>query len=242
MVWVFFLAANAREMSSSSKALYTISDEAYLKCVLHSAKYVGAVVGIFLGKFSASTDDNTELVDCLPLAHSAAAVFTSSTAEIALLLAKKLAKRRDLDIVGIYYGNEVCDDRSIGVVPTRLSDHIRSTSPNPSHSLLLMIDAPKLAPERRRSEHPFRVCARRDPHTATWGKALLPDDSLYVGRPLLEACDDLLSDGNPARYSICDFEDHCLDPKSNWLNPHVKPLNRPSSSSLGEEARDKNKR
>lgn len=231
--------------SPSSKPLYTISDEAYLKCVLHSAKYVGAVVGIFLGKFSSGDGSKTELVDCLPLAHSAGAVFTSSTAEVALLLAKKLAKRRSLSIVGIYYGNEVCDDRSIGVVPTRLADHIRGTSTNPSHSLLLMIDAPKLAPERRRTEHPFRVCARRDPHAATWGKAFLSGDSLYVPEKLLQACDDLLSDGNPARYSICDFEDHCLDPKSNWLNPHVKPLNRPPSkgSQNTEDATDEeNKR
>jgi len=224
---------------------YTISDEAYLKCVLHSAKYAcGAVVGVFLGKFSNSDGtEATELVDCLPLAHSAGAVFTSATAEIALLLAKKLAKRRDLSIVGIYYGNEVCDDRSIGVVPTRFADHIRSTSSNPSHSLLLMIDAPKLAPDRRRTEHPFRVCARRDPHTATWGKAILPDDSLHVAPKLLEACDDLLASTNPARYSITDFEDHCLDPTSNWLNPHVKPLNRPCPPSLKEEDQEaENKR
>lgn len=211
---------------------YTISDEAYLKSVLHSAKYVSAVSGIFLGRRESKSDESTvvHIVDCLPLSHSPTTTFSTPLAEIALSLAKKLATKRQLDLVGIYFGNEVADDRSIGVVPTRLADHVRQSFGD--ETVLLMIEAPKLAPERRRTEHAFRVCSRKD----TWGKGTLADDALAVENYLLEACDSLLSDAcSGAPYSICDFEDHCGHPANNWLNKHVKSVNRESDATEHDE-------
>lgn len=203
---------------------FTITDEAYLKSVLHSAKYVTAVSGLFLGRRESTT---VHIVDCLPLSHSPTTTFTTPMAEIALLLAKKLAAKRQLDLVGVYFGNEVADDRSIGVVPTRLADHVRKSFGDAT--VLLMIDAPKLAPERRQNEHAFRVCIRKD----TWGKGTLGDDTFTVSDYLLEACHKLLFDNCPdAPYSITDFEDHCGDPANNWLNTHVKSVNRDSLAAI----------
>ncbi len=214
---------------------YTISDEAYLKSVLHSAKYVTAVSGILLGRRESPSNEcaTVRIVDCLPLSHSATTTFSTPIAEIALLLARKLATKRQLDLVGVYFGNEVATDRSIGVVPTRLGDHVRKTFGDAT--VLLMIEAPKLAPEVRRTEHAFRVCIRKE----TWGKGTLPDDALAVSDYLLEACDRLLStECAGAPYSICDFEDHCGDPANNWLNPHVKSVTRgaPTNEADAEES------
>lgn len=194
---------------------YEISDPAYCKAVLHASKYVTAVSGLLLGR---SVDDTTvTIVDALPTCHSAAAQFTTPLAETALLLAKSVSQARNLEIVGVYFGNEIAGDRSIGVVPTRLADRVREQF---SQACLLMIEAPKLAPAERVKNHCFRVCARSGTQTGTWGKATLPDESLVVSEGLLQKCDNLICTTSAVQ-GIADFEDHCADPANDWFNENV---------------------
>ncbi len=196
--------------------LYEISDIAYCKVVLHSAKYVTAVSGLLLGN-STGRNETVKIEDVLPICHSAAAQYSTPVAQCALLLAKSVAEERSLQLVGVYFGNEIADDRSIGVVPTRLADKIRQSFPK---ACLLMIDAPKLAPSERIKSHCFRVCARIDTHTSTWGKGTLPETSLAVSEKLLRKCDNLLSTCSAVQ-SIVDFEDHCADPSMDWFNKNL---------------------
>lgn len=194
---------------------YQISDPAYCKVVLHASKYMTAVSGLLLGRLEG--DNTVAIVDALPMCHSAGAQFTTPLAETALLLAQNASQARELEIVGVYFGNEIAGDRSIGVVPTRLADRVREKIPQ---ACLLMIEAPKLAPAVRVKEHCFRVCARSDTHTGTWGKATLPDASLVVSEKLLQKCDNLIRTTSAVQ-GIADFEDHCADPANDWFNKNV---------------------
>lgn len=196
-------------------AKYSISDEAYLKAVLHSAKYVSAVSGLLLG--SQDVDGVVRIEDALPLCHSATAQFTTPMAEMGLLLAHKLASSRGQELVGVYYGNEIADDRSIGTVPCRIGDKIRERF---EKAILLMVESSRLSPERRKTSHCFRVCTRAD----TWGKGVMNDEVLNVSKKALRSCDFLLTDGCAAPYTIFDFEDHCLNAERDWLNRHVSEL------------------
>lgn len=202
-------------------AKYEIADAAYLKAVLHSAKYVSAVSGLLLGE-EGTTERVVRIEDTLPLCHSGAQ-FSPSLAEVALLLARKVADKRGQSVVGVYFGNELADDRSIGVVPTRLADKVRESF---SNAVLLMVDAPRLSPQLRTSAHCFRVCTRAD----TWGKGALPDTALIVSKQALAQSHSLLSHGCAAPYTVTDFEDHCLDPSQDWFNKHVLELSAPPAN------------
>lgn len=193
---------------------YTISETAYCKAVLHSAKYVNAVCGVLTGR--AEGEKRVVIEDALPIAHSSLAVFTSPLTECALRLAKALCTQRGQAVVGVYFGNEIADDRSIGVVPTRLAESVRESFES---ACLLMIEAPNLAPQKRLNTHCFRVCVR-DTGDSTWARGTLPSDALSVSEKLLAKCDARLRN-NALVHSLVDFEDHCADLRLDWLNTHL---------------------
>ena len=199
------------EEDKTGKAQYRITSSAYSKIVLHSAKYVSAVHGILLGK---TVDRVIHIVDSLPVAHSSGAVYTTPLTETALLLCDAYANDKGLQLVGVYFGNEVADDNSIDVVPTRLADKILE---NFRHACLLMINGKMLSPLRRKTQHCLRVCTRDPKYNATWAKGTLDPNALSVPNKVLEKCHNYLNVPEMVQ-SIADFEEHCANQKADWLN------------------------
>lgn len=194
---------------------YEISDTAYLTIVMHLAKYTSAVSGLLLGT---SSDASSVTVDqALPIAHSSLAIGTTPIAETALLLAEQRAIIQNQKIVGVYFGNEIADDVSIGTIPTQLAERVRSHF---AHSCLLMVDGPSLAMDVRRKEHCFRLSVRSKGEAGTWGN-VRPKEDVAVSENSLTVADRLLC-GKGCVYDVSDFEDHCLDPRRDWYNSGIE--------------------
>lgn len=70
-------------------------------------------------------------------------------------------------------------------------------------------------------EHCFRVCTMEHGDTGTWGKAAKSKDRLYVSQGALKAAHDMLQ-GKASVHDLVDFEDHCLDPTTDWFSPTVQ--------------------
>lgn len=195
---------------------YEISDTAYLTIIMHLAKYPSAVVGVLLGTVSDSGPISIKRT--LPIAHSSLTVFTTPVAETALLLAEQKASEHGLRVIGAYFGNEVADDASIGTVPTRVAERVRTHF---ARACLLMVHTPSLAPGVRRREHCFRLCVRDAEEIGTWAKGARPKKDLRVSETALALADGLLA-GKGSVHDVTDFEDHCLDPRRDWYNDGIE--------------------
>lgn len=195
---------------------YKISDRAYLTIVMHLSKYPSAISGVLLG--TATTPGLVTIDRALPIAHSSLAIYTVPIAEIAIELAEQNASEHRQRIVGIYFGNEIADDTSIGPVPTRLAERVRSNFPL---ACLLMVHPPSLAVPARRKEHCFRLCVRDSEAIGTWGRGVRPKEDLLVSEAALALADGLLA-GNGSVHDVSDFEDHFNDPRRDWLNRGIE--------------------
>lgn len=192
---------------------YAISDSAYLTVVLHAAKHPGPVHGLLLGRES---DGPVSIVDALPVAHSAFAGTTAPTTDMALLLARAHAATRGLVVAGAYYAPELADDLDVPVLPTRLADLIRAQC---GFACLLVLDATRLHPDRRRTEHCLRLCTMDGGvKTASWGKGKWDAEFVEVSKGVLQLCDESLKSSPGSAQGVVDFEEHCLDPALDWLN------------------------
>eukprot|EP01031_Cornospumella_fuschlensis_P025765 gene25765-31116_t len=84
----------------SARKTVSISPSAYVKIGLHASKYYYApVVGYLIGK----TGDKVEIVDILPIAHSAP---STSTLEITGELGDKLGSKSSSQVIGLYYAHD----------------------------------------------------------------------------------------------------------------------------------------
>lgn len=212
---------------------YMISQDAYCKSILHAAKHIGAVHGLLLGRLVdghtagdkiADESENhghivepvVEIVDALPVAHSALACGTSPITELALMIAEKRAESLSLTLVGAYYAPEVADDTDIPVMPTRLADSLRMYCEN---SCLLVLHARMLVPERRRTECAFTLHTMQHPpgQGGSWAKGLRDQRDLVVDANTLKTCDKLLLQSETIQ-CVYDFEDHCHNPCQDWFN------------------------
>lgn len=95
-------------------------------------------------------------------------MFTSPLHEVALLLSEQKANQDGMHILGIYYANAIADDRSIGAVPTHLTNAVQERT---GSACLLMLDAKKLSEDVRERRHAFRVFVRDAEIRGTWGKS-----------------------------------------------------------------------
>jgi Uncharacterised protein family (UPF0172) len=196
---------------------YAMSDGAYAKAVLHAAKHTGAVHGVLL---ACEAGGRVTIVDALPVAHSALAAGTAPTTDMALHLARAHADVQGLVVAGAYYAPDVADDGGVPVLPTRLADHLRASC---EFACLLLLDAQKLHPRRRCGEQCFRLCTMDGgPKSASWGKGKWDTEVLEVSPAVLAACDSWLKDSPASAQSVVDFEEHCMDPSRDWLNPSTE--------------------
>lgn len=202
---------------------YCMSDAAYVVMSLHASKYYGAVTGLLLGKL----DGGQVMVEqTIPVAHSDLTIWTTPLTQMALYLAEKHARQSNAQVVGLYFANDVPTDQSVPTPPTRVADRIREYFP---HAVLLHLDATRLTPEKRESVHCCRVCVKFQ-KDSTWARAVKPDSTLRVSSRALALTHEVLTayfadpPSNPYDLDlqqVADFEDHCLDPRCDWLNDRI---------------------
>jgi hypothetical protein len=196
---------------------YTLNADAYCKVVLHAAKYVtGAVHGVLLGHM---LDDVVQVVDALPIAHSALVTGTSTLTQIAIMIASTHAELRDVSLVGAYYAPEIANDTDIPRMPTRMAHLIRKETGH--RACLLYLDAERLSAERRQLTHCFNLFVLDEKsETTPWVNGRRPAQDLTVDIRTLALCHRALSSA-ACVHSASDFEDHCLDLGRDWFNTEL---------------------
>lgn len=147
-------------------------------------------------------------------------------------------------LVGVYYASAIPGDPGIPTPPTRIADRIRQL--HCTDAVLLHLDEERLRPSVRTQKHCARVRAKRNLSSSgvigripsdqkkqpkqqkdgPWGRATLPDQALRVSQSALGMTHYLLAsppkkDVPISPYDVVDFEDHCTDPRYDWLNGQV---------------------
>lgn len=181
---------------------------------MHAGKYYSTITGLLLGTAS---ETEVTINDVLPLVHSDLVQGTTSVTETALLLAEQRAKETSQILVGLYFANENPTDTSIPLMPTRVADRLLSRFPN---TIMLHIDAARLLPDVRMQRHCARIRVKQEA-SGPWSRVTLPDDALVVSERALCIAHRLMAESlaeHVAVSHVIDFEDHCLDPREDWLN------------------------
>uniref|UniRef100_A0A2K2C9P5 MPN domain-containing protein n=1 Tax=Populus trichocarpa TaxID=3694 RepID=A0A2K2C9P5_POPTR len=122
---------------SGGELRYEISQNAYIKLVLHSLKHkTSAVNGVFVGS---SCDDGVQIIDSVPLFHNHLGLLPPL--EISLIMIEEYYSARGLGIVGYFHANERSDDVELGNVAKNIGDHIYRYFPQ---AAILLLDNKKL--------------------------------------------------------------------------------------------------
>ncbi|KAL9259079.1 ER membrane protein complex subunit 8/9-like protein [Drosera capensis] len=124
---------------------YEISQNAYIKLVLHALKHkTSAVNALLVGRLvpgAHGEDGLVEVVDSVPLFHSLLQIALLPCLEIALLQIEEHYGDQGLSIVGYFNANERFDDDELSNVAKNIGDHIYRYFPQ---AAILLLDNKKL--------------------------------------------------------------------------------------------------
>lgn len=194
---------------------YEISQNAYIKLVLHALKHKTASVnGILLGRVNPKDSSLVQITDSVPLFHSNLALLPPL--EIALIMIEEHYGAEGIGIVGYFHANERFDDAELGIVAKNIGDHICRYFPEAS---VLLLENKKLeALSKGKDQSPVVKLYSRD-GSKNWK---LTDESsrLIVKEP---AANVVLSDyiSSEKWHDIVDFDEHLDDISKDWLNPEL---------------------
>ncbi|GAU28286.1 hypothetical protein TSUD_256140 [Trifolium subterraneum] len=196
----------------SNDLKYEVSQNAYIKLVLHSLKHpTSAVNGVLIGRIS---NDTVEITDTVPLFHSQIPLLPQL--EISLILIEEYFSAKGLNIVGYFHANERSDEFELGGVAKNIGDHISRYFPQ---AAILLLDNKKLeALKKSKGSGAVTQLYVRD---ASKNWKLVPSDannrfSLKEPSANLILLDYISSE----KYrDIVDFDDHLDDISKDWLNP-----------------------
>ncbi|CAK9319679.1 unnamed protein product [Citrullus colocynthis] len=195
---------------------FEISQNAYIKLVLHALKHrTSAVNGVLLGRIS-GPNDVIEISDSVPLFHSSIGLLPQL--EISLLLIEEYYAAKGLNIVGYFHANERFDDYEVGGVAKNIGDHISRFFP---HAALLLLDHRKLeALPKRKDRSPVMELYTKE--TSKNWKLVGSDGSsqLTIKEPSANVV--LLDFISSEKWEdVVDFDDHLDDISKDWLNPDL---------------------
>ncbi len=106
-------------MSDPQKSYkYTVSPQAYILPLLHAARHLTTVLGIFLGQVSSS---EILIAEAIPLIHNYTSL--SIMTEIALEMAEVYAEDKGMKVIGMYLAQE--SGTGLGRVGERVLGAIR---------------------------------------------------------------------------------------------------------------------
>ncbi|XP_061965721.1 ER membrane protein complex subunit 8/9 homolog [Populus nigra] len=199
---------------SGGESRYEISQNAYIKLVLHSLKHkTSAVNGVLVGS---SCDDVVQIIDSVPLFHNHLGLLPPL--EISLIMIEEYYSARGLGIVGYFHANERSDDVELGNVAKNIGDHIYCYFPQ---AAILLLDNKKLeALPKGKDGLPVMQLYTRDA-SKNW-KLTRSDGScrLTTKEPAANAV--LLDYISSKKWEdVVDFDDHLDDITKDWLNPEL---------------------
>ncbi|ORY75053.1 hypothetical protein BCR35DRAFT_281011 [Leucosporidium creatinivorum] len=182
---------------------YSISPLAYLKVILHAAKYPSSTcVGLLVGTLA---NNVVTVADAIPLLHHWTEL--SPMMEAGLQLAEAYTKTQGLVFVGLYVGNELLEDTSIPRAMAKVADALRKEFPQ---TLVLVLDNQKLA-----TTEPALIPYLASAPTA-WKATTLPSKNITLSDPSIAA--KALDTVRTGRYAaLGDFDEHLEDVTVDWL-------------------------
>lgn len=198
----------------SNDLKYEVSQNAYIKLVLHSLKHpTSAVNGVLIGRIS-SSNDTVEITDAVPLFHSQIPLLPQL--EISLILIEEYFSTKGLNIVGYFHANERSDDFELGGVAKNIGDHICRYFPQ---AAILLLDNKKLeALKKSKSSSAIMQLYVRDA-SKNW-KLVQSDANNRFSLKEPSANVILLDYISSEKWNdIVDFDDHLDDISKDWLNP-----------------------
>ncbi|KAK2378162.1 ER membrane protein complex subunit 8/9 protein-like [Trifolium repens] len=196
----------------SNDLKYEVTQNAYIKLVLHSLKHpTSAVNGVLIGRIS---NDTVEITGAVPLFHSQIPLLPQL--EISLILIEEYFSAKGLNIVGYFHANERSDEFELGGVAKNIGDHISRYFPQ---AAILLLDNKKLEALKKSKGGGAVVQLYVRDASKNW--KLVPSDvnnrfSLKEPSANLILLDYISSE----KYKdIVDFDDHLDDISKDWLNP-----------------------
>ena len=206
-------------MSSTS---IVISPPAYLKAVLHAARYPASpILGLLTTKLTTTTPPTKSItlspLDALPLFHSEP---VGPLLELALLQADAVAAARGERVCGVYVASERYDRKDVTPLAQRIANQLTALQHN-QPSLILLLDNGRLAHSRQPPEVAFDALVQssggeRWVAVPTSGVTVAGDtlngDALKRARELLMA---------DKQEEVVDFEAHIENVALDWTNAHI---------------------
>lgn len=196
---------------------YELSQNAYIKLVLHARKHkTAAVNGVLLGRVSPQNDAVVEIADSVPLFHSHLGLLPNL--EISLIMIEEHYSAQGLGIVGYFHANERFDDLELDSIAKNIGNHICRYFPQ---CAILLLDNKKLeALPKGKDRSPVMQLYIRD---ASKNWKLVGYDGgcqLLTKEPAANA---VLSDyiSSEKWQDVVDFDDHLDDISKDWLNPDL---------------------
>uniref|UniRef100_A0A2P2KDD0 MPN domain-containing protein n=3 Tax=Rhizophora mucronata TaxID=61149 RepID=A0A2P2KDD0_RHIMU len=193
---------------------YELSQNAYIKLVLHSLKHrTSSVNGVLIGRASSQNGDAVEITDTVPLFHNQLGLLPPL--EISLIMIEEYYAAQGLVIVGYFHANERFDDTGLGNLAKNIGDHIYRYFPQ---AAILLLDNKKLESlPKGKDRSPVMQLYTRD---ASKNWKLAGSDggsSLIMKEP---AANTVLLDyiSSEKWQDVVDFDDHLDDITKDWLN------------------------
>ncbi|KAK4332360.1 Uncharacterized protein family UPF0172 [Rhodotorula toruloides] len=184
---------------------YSIAPLAYLKLVLHAAKFPSSTcVGLLIGSVAESS---CTITDAIPLLHHWTDL--SPMAEAGLGLAELYAKQQQLVFLGLYVANERLGDQAVPNGVQKMAEAIRRDRPE---AIVLVVDNEKLA-----SNEPALIpyLPPKSP-SAAWQPTTLSSARISLADP--SAPTKALEQVRQGRHKLLgDFDEHLEDVRVDWL-------------------------
>ena len=196
---------------------YEVSQNAYIKLVLHARKHkTAAVNGVLVGRVSPQKNDVVEITDSVPLFHNHLGLLPNL--EISLILIEEHYSAQGLGIVGYFHAKARFDDVELSGVAKNIGDHICRYFPQ---SAVLLLDNKKLeALPKGKGLSPVMQLYTRDA-SKNWKLVGSDGGSQLVTKE--PAANVVLLDylSSEKWQDVVDFDDHLDDISKDWLNPEL---------------------
>lgn len=186
---------------------YVIEGEAYVKIMLHAAKYPHCSVnGLLVGE---SDGQGFVVKDAFPLFHQHT---LAPMLELACMYIDQYCIEKKLNIVGYYHGNELLDDMKVHPIALSIADKIESTC---SRACMLMINGADLLKEENIGLELYLKDMKR-------GWIAVPNHLALDSKTPKELLSRAMKEH--AQSEIYDFDDHFEDVAKDWRNNNVYEL------------------
>lgn len=189
------------DKGSAGGATTAIGANAYSTIVLHACKHPARpILGMLLGKTGSAVSEAVPLFHSYPLAPML---------EMGMTLAEEHAKAAGLEVVGCYFANELCDDKSFNRshMAVKLATKIAETAPSGVEPCLLMVDNTRVSNEAKGCLETYRWRGGNWRSTPLEAVAPSPDLAASVAKAVREGKET----------ASVDFEEHLDNPALNWL-------------------------